>query len=131
MTTWEAPLDAPPVAVQAWCRVAWPQEESRHHLRGLWQLHVYHHAGRLEVDHRGVRTGWELAPGAVSLLPPDTASAYRLAGRPRFSCLHLALAPGAATPAAGLVAGDALAASLVEEAAAAGEPARAAALAWA
>jgi AraC-like DNA-binding protein len=131
MLLWSIPLSAPPAVVQAWCRVAWPEAVSRHHLHGLWQVHVYHHGGRLEVRHPEGEGAFDLAPGAVSVLPPGASTVYRLGGRPRFSCLHLGLPSGPPTPVPVLVRGDAIAGTLVEEAAGAGDPVRAAALAWA
>jgi AraC-like DNA-binding protein len=131
MLKWSIPVTEPPVVVQTWCRVSWPAAVANFHLRGLWQLHVYHHGGRLEVEHAGGVGVLELAPGAVSVLPPGASTSYRLVGRPRFSCLHLNLSSGAVMPVPALVADDAIVGSLVEEAAGAGDPVHAAALAWA
>jgi AraC-like DNA-binding protein len=131
MLMWSVSLSKPPIVVQAWCRVSWPASELRFHLRGLWQLHVYHHGGSLEIAHAAGEGVLKLAPGAVSVLPPEASTSYRLVGRPRFSCLHLALPASIVRPVPALVTGDAIVGALVEEAAGAGDPVRAAALAWA
>ena len=131
MQTWPADLSAPPALKHAFSNVAWHAPRSAHHLDGLWQLHVYGHRGRIEADAPGGTLRAELAPGTVSVLPPGTRSRYEVGSRARFSCLHLRLGSAGGVAIAALVSDDAVASSLVAEAAASRDPTASIALAWA
>lgn len=132
MMTWQADLAASPRVVHAWPATRWTAPMTTHHLEGLWQLHVYDHGGTLTAEAPAGRLVATLAPGTVTLLPPGTRSRYQVPGRPRFSCLHLALPVSAPPRAVAAVAvDDPLVADLIRLTARQADAAGAAALAWA
>lgn len=131
MDPWTANLSSPPEVVQSWSNVAWQAPATRHHLPDLWQLHVYHHGGVLDINVGAHARSVELEPGMVSILPPGASTIYRVPGRQRFSCLHFRLQPGPGRLLPARVAADPATSALVEAAAAADDQVGAAALAWA
>lgn len=88
---WRCSLDDPPRIAQVWIDVRQPALRQRHQLDGLWQLHVYHHGGRLSASTPHGAVDVRLSPGCLTVLPPGAASSYDLEVEGRFSVVHFAL----------------------------------------
>jgi len=95
------PLQEKPRLMQAGA-AAFNYASESYFLPKLWQLHLYQHTGELRVKnagHFGEDKGvYDIKPGAINLLPPDTYSEYRLNQPGRFYYAHIAFdgAPGSA-----------------------------------
>ncbi|BDI33770.1 hypothetical protein CCAX7_58210 [Capsulimonas corticalis] len=89
-----APLEAKPRLMQTGPATYGRNPVERYFLSELWQLHLYHHHGEVRLRHEELWSGTEIVcpirPGAVSLLPPDTHSEYRLDRPGGYYYAHLA-----------------------------------------
>ncbi|MEO0586767.1 MAG: AraC family transcriptional regulator [Planctomycetota bacterium] len=94
----ELPLGACPVVVNLGVSVHGRVPIERYRLPELWCLHLYRY--RATVEAHGQRHA--IAPGSVSLVPPDTALVYRFRGRSEHVYVHFRIdaASTGDTPAA-------------------------------
>ena len=95
LVSWPCDLEQPPRLAQAWVGICQPARIQRHFLAGLWQLHIYWHAGELSVvltDRQNFCA--DLTPGCISILPPGTTSSYHVPDDGVFTAVHFALGDG-------------------------------------
>jgi AraC family transcriptional regulator len=86
---WQMPLKNPPQLVLAGRAVHGRRKrEERFQLPELWCLHLYNYHGLLSIDGRE----FEIAPGRVSVTPPNARIVYRFKGESWHAFAHFRLA---------------------------------------
>jgi AraC-like DNA-binding protein len=92
---WQIGLGSPPEIVQVGTAVhgrsSGPSVE-RYRLPDLWCLHLYQYEATLELNGIAHR----IYPGTASVVPPDTAMAYRYQGLSEHCFCHFRIAPSEA-----------------------------------
>src|SRR4051794_37254975 len=59
----------------------------RYRMQGLWCLHAYRYRARLRIEDEW----FELRPGHVSIIPPETEMEYRFQGQSEHVFVHFAM----------------------------------------
>ncbi|MCW3060551.1 MAG: xylR [Capsulimonas sp.] len=91
----DAPLEQAPRLMQNGPASFGQSGAHKYFLAGLWQLHLYHDDGEIQITNSewfgDTTLIYPIRPGTVSFLPPDTHSEYHLSRPGSFYYAHLAL----------------------------------------